>query len=169
MSKDSDPRFQNSKFLSFLKKVQTGEFELTEDNRLIEHPEKSHLTQELDQKLKLDAMDSSWGDAIQQEARNEATMSMMDTQFVAAHNKVIVEDAKLDEMEEIHENATKELEEDLKMRAEKKAKELQQMWEDMARNYDPNNPELMDKLQSQWEKAFEEWDESKLSEHWDVA
>lgn len=91
-------------------------------------------------------MDSSWGDAIQQEARNEASMNMMDTQFVAAHNKVIIEDAKLDEMEEIHENATKELEEDLKLRAEKKAKELQQMWEDMARNYDPNNPELMDKL-----------------------
>jgi DNA-binding GntR family transcriptional regulator len=43
------------------------------------------------------------------------------------------------------------------------------MWEDMARNYDPNQPELMDKLQAQWEKAFEEWDESKLNEHWEVA
>jgi hypothetical protein len=59
-------------------------------------------------------MDGAWGESIQQEARKEAAMNMMDTQFVAAHNKVIVEDAKLDEMEEIHENATQELEEDLK-------------------------------------------------------
>ena len=44
MSKDADPRFRNSKFLDFLKKVNSGEYELTQNNQLIEHPEKAEAT-----------------------------------------------------------------------------------------------------------------------------
>jgi peroxin-5 len=41
MMTDPEPKFQNSKFLDFLKRVETGEFEITNDNRLLVHPEKA--------------------------------------------------------------------------------------------------------------------------------
>jgi hypothetical protein len=41
MMNDPDPRFRTSKFLGFLHKVKTGEYELdTASNQLVEHPEK---------------------------------------------------------------------------------------------------------------------------------
>lgn len=40
MMMDPDPKFQNSKFLSFLKKINTGEYEIKE-GELVEHPEKA--------------------------------------------------------------------------------------------------------------------------------
>lgn len=43
MESDPDPRFKQSKFLQFLKKVNTGEYELTNDNKLVVHPEKANL------------------------------------------------------------------------------------------------------------------------------
>lgn len=43
MESDPDPRFKQSKFLQFLKKVNTGEYELTTDNKLVVHPEKAQL------------------------------------------------------------------------------------------------------------------------------
>lgn len=46
MENDPDPRFQNSKFLDFLHKVKTGEYELdTTANELKVHPEK-HIERE---------------------------------------------------------------------------------------------------------------------------
>ena len=41
MMTDPEPKFQNSKFLDFLKRVQAGELEITEDNKLLVHPEKA--------------------------------------------------------------------------------------------------------------------------------
>ena len=41
MMNDPDPKFQNSKFLDFLKRVKTGEVELKEDNTMVLHPEKA--------------------------------------------------------------------------------------------------------------------------------
>jgi peroxin-5 len=58
MSKDSDPRFRNSKFLDFLKKVQTGEYELSNENTLVVHPEMAQATADLD--AKLNAMNTEW-------------------------------------------------------------------------------------------------------------
>lgn len=43
MMTDPDPKFQNSKFLQFIKKVDRGEYEITDDNKLIVHPEKAGL------------------------------------------------------------------------------------------------------------------------------
>lgn len=123
MSKDADPRFRNSKFLSFLKKVQTGEYELTNDNKLVEHPEKAQATAELD--AKMDALNAGWDQAVNQDAQDQVKMQNMNAAFVDAHNKVLVEDAKLEQMDEHFDNATKEVEEEIKARADRKAKELQ--------------------------------------------
>lgn len=43
MMSDPDPKFKNSKFLDFLKQVNTGHYEITDSNELIVHPEKANL------------------------------------------------------------------------------------------------------------------------------
>ena len=42
METDSDPRFQESQFLQFIKKIESGEFEI-KDNTLLINPEKKHF------------------------------------------------------------------------------------------------------------------------------
>ena len=41
MMNDPEPKFQNSKFLEFLKRVECGQYEITHDNQLLVHPEKA--------------------------------------------------------------------------------------------------------------------------------
>lgn len=164
MSKDKDPRFKNSKFLDFLKKVQSGQYEL-KDNQLINHPEKSLAANS----TKMQEMEGVFQGVASTHVPTQEKLNMMENAFVEAHNKVNIEDAKMNAMETDFKDATAEVEQDIAARADRKAKELQDMWSEMARNYDPQNPELMDKLQSQFEKAFEDWNEEKLADHWQVA
>ena len=42
METDSDPRFQESQFLQFIKKIESGEFEI-KDNTLLINSEKKHF------------------------------------------------------------------------------------------------------------------------------
>lgn len=72
MMMDPDPKFQNSKFLSFLKKINTGEYEIKE-GELVEHPERAmaeniyeqafeeaKATTDMEGKIQMDA---SWKEA----------------------------------------------------------------------------------------------------------
>ena len=167
MSTDSDPRFRNSKFLDFLKKVQTGEYEL-KDNQLITHPEKAK-TQPPKTCPYHAKMEAAFDVAAGQETQNLAKEEMMENAFVQARNKVEVEDLKMNSMENQFQDATKEVEQDIEARMKKRAEQIQQMWTEMARNYDPDNPELVEKLNQKWEGLLEEWNEDRLSEHWQVA
>lgn len=71
MMNDPDPRFRTSKFLQFLHKVKTGEYELdAEKNQLIEHPEKH-----VEMQLPTDQFDLAFHKAAMQDAEREEEMS----------------------------------------------------------------------------------------------
>lgn len=164
MQNDKDPRFRNSKFLDFLVKVQSGQYELKE-NQLIEHPEKAaNITQN-----KLNAMDTVFQESATLNDQEKEKFDMMENVFVEAQNKVEIEDAKMEAMEEDFDDATKRVEEEIQERAKRKAEELQKMWQEMARSYDPQNPELTAELQKKFDEAFNDWNEDKLADHWQTA
>ena len=89
MMTDPEPKFQNSKFLDFLKKVETGEFEITGDNQLVVHPEKAQPQTAFD---KSDLLNAAFDQAKAQEikqsrgTRRSPDLTAMDAAFTQAAN-----------------------------------------------------------------------------------
>lgn len=143
MMSDPDPRFQQSEFLSFLKKVQTGEYEIR-DNQLIEHEKGvlndslTDLQNDLINNLKLDNQFEQYiqqaeGDALKDTAHPENS----DLQNAMGVNKV------------------------------------EAMWDNILKNYDENDPQLTEKLENLWKESLKNYEafgnEEDLVEHWQYA
>lgn len=159
-------RFKNSKFLQFLKKVDTGEYELRDtENKLILHPEKAQTAQE----SKLDSMEQHFTQSEQNITEQNQKFQGMNQIFAAEQQKQNLDAAKLREMENAWNAAEQRTKQEIDQEAEKKAEELQKLWQEMARNYDPQNPELTEKLQKEWENSFDQWENSDLSKAWQAA
>lgn len=164
MSKDKDPRFRNSKFLDFLKRVKTGEYEL-KDNKLIQHPEKANAA-ELE---RIESLTNEFNEAMKQDDQQQQVFNNFEGNFMEARNKVDIEDAKLEAMETQWKESTETVEKDIAKEAEERAERIQKMWSKLANEYDPENPELMAELENQFMKELNNWEENKLADHWQTA
>lgn len=74
MMSDPDPKFKNSKFLDFLKRVHTGEYEIKDDNTMLHHPEKAG---QADQITGDATMEAAFNQASTTESKTNASMSLV--------------------------------------------------------------------------------------------
>ena len=179
MMADPEPKFQESEFLSFLKKVRTGEYEIS-NNELIHHPEKAN-TMDFPESVTTDESISK----IQEEAE-EFLRKLESKEFEEQVNQ------ELNEQEEIREekerpnferyfinnndlqNAEKVAESDFTS-AEKAFEEqtndpISKVWKEMYENYDPNDPQMAEKIEKIWKESINKYDDlhdgEQLNDHW---
>lgn len=48
-------------------------------------------------------------------------------------------------------------------------KKLEAFWQRMIDNYNPNDPQLSERLEQDWKEMMDNWDEEKFSDHWQKA
>lgn len=72
-------------------------------------------------------------------------------------------------MEAAFQESTVQVERDIAKEREGRQKKLELLWSQMINNYNPDNPELMEKLNNEWLSMMNEWNEDMFSDHWQAA
>ena len=121
------------------------------------------------EKLKVETMDKAFAEAEGETQKQENIFTAMNDTFQQEKQRVELDENKFNDLNKEWEKAEMKTRNDIQLEADKKAEELQKLWTEMARSYDPNNPELMKELENKWNESFNEWNESKLAEHWQAA
>jgi peroxin-5 len=163
MMNDPDPKFQNSKFLDFLKKVNTGEFEVREDNTLIHHPEKAKVELKADIET---TMNAAFAQSVKKEEEMGDKITGMETAFRQAELGQDIEEEVFKKMDQAFAQATNE--ENMKEKVEMQ-KKLESLWHKMMNEYDENNPQLMEKLNNEWLGMMDDWNNANFDQHWQKA
>lgn len=177
MMADPDPKFQESEFLSFLKKVRTGEFEISE-NQLIEHPEKAgqefpstitvdgdklaEYRRQAEEFIKKMNEESPFEDQIKAELEAQETEPAFDKYFATSSD-----------LESTFSPAERGFETTTETTKEASANPIEDMWRKLYENYDENDPQLEDKLKKIWAESVKNYealaDPEKMNEHWQTA
>ena len=72
-------------------------------------------------------------------------------------------------MEGVFQASTAQVEREITDARADRQRQLEQLWSQMINNYNPDNPELMDKLNEQWLSMMNDWNEDAFSDHWQAA
>lgn len=143
MMNDPDPRFQQSEFLTFLKKVQSGQYEIR-DNQVIEHQE--------------GAFNDSLND-LQNDLMNNLKM---DNQF-----EQYIQQAEGDALKDPDQTDAFGQQPDFG------GQKIETMWDNILKNYDENDPQLGEKLEKLWTESLKNYEAygavDDLNEHWQHA
>ena len=140
MMSDSDPKFQESEFLNFMKQIQNGEVEI-KDNVVINRSEKAKVDE------------SAFNDNI------EVGDGLIE--YAIKENQIASEKGLMEVKDE------KDLENQNEMQG---GKRIEDYWEDLIKTYDENNEENIEKLHKLWELSIKEYEaaaaERTKTEQW---
>jgi hypothetical protein len=189
MMSDPDPKFRQSKFLQFIQNINKGNFEIKE-NELIKHKEEplellgekeglgiNHWAQKVigddmdvlgemedafqdsealvdSEGNKVDLLTNAYNEALVEGNMEESKMRMMDSEFGKAEAQV--------ENEMITEKQAGD---------EAKLNSMETFWSTAMKNYNPEDPDMLEKLQGEWNSIIDNWDvtEDAMEKHWQVA
>ena len=164
MMNDPDPKFQESEFLAFVKKMRSGEYEIT-DNVLTIHPEKKVEFDNVFNKH-MENMES-YLDAAMKEADPESA-------------KLLEEMRRANLMQEVRDEKTTEKSADPQetllneiRNADPIGAKVESLWDDLMQNYDESDPEAEKKLLAFWESKAKEYEAAAekvdISKQWNMA
>lgn len=187
MMMDPEPKFRESEFLEFLKKVRSGEYEI-KNNEIIVHPEKANA-QQFPETV---AFDEGFT-----EFKTEAENFLKKMENTQDYEKQINEELTIQEEKERpnferyflnSENINKVEEQvksdfnsaemgfvqsDTKIEENKESNKIEELWNKLYQNYDENDPQLSDKLQQIWKESVKNYedmnDPEALNDHWQKA
>jgi predicted 3-demethylubiquinone-9 3-methyltransferase (glyoxalase superfamily) len=76
----------------------------------------------------------------------------------------------LEMMEEKFQESTEDVEKEIQEEKVNRQKQLESLWGRMMNEYDPSQPDLMEKLNNEWTENDEaEWKDDKFGESWQAA
>lgn len=180
---DPEPKFQESEFLAFLKKVRSGEYEII-NNEVILHPEK--IGQEMPHLISSSPDLSSYKSEAEEfmrkmedsrdfEEQVKEELEIQEEKERPNYERYFVNQGDLIEQENNLESQFNSAEKAFLNEAEQKTKinPTEELWKKMYETYDENDPLLAEKLEKIWKESVQNYedlnDAEAIGDHWQKA
>jgi peroxin-5 len=178
MRMDPDPKFRESEFLSFLEKVRSGEY-VIKDNTLAVNTEINTDATKTDLEKEFEKYNESYDQINQLINDQRADNEQVPLSFHWNDAEGNLAFTGQPNFERYFEQATTEQQMENNFSEAEKGFQangqdrISQMWEDIFKNYDENDPELASRLEKVWQESIKNYeafgDEESLASHWQHA